>query len=292
MTTLTTTKNPILDLESLGENEKLEAYIRENNALYIFSQLEKKKNMLAYIYGATLSVISSDFDKDSKSAREKYGYNSLKDLIDNDENFDGYESFQTWYNFKKAYELAVEKGLSYKELTDNKIKYTKLLALKDTTFETKEELLEALKRPLTKQLTNNDFSTIGLPLNPQAPPTPEQSSTFTDNNDGYVYPVQQEADSEFSQENGNMEVLPPAWDNIPKTEIDARTFKTHMNTSDYIIFTEDLEALKSTLSSDLPHLFNPEANDSTLTNAVLCFITKFAWDNMDLILKQYKRDKK
>lgn len=292
MSNLTATAHPIFDLESLGEHKKLEAFIKQNGPLKIFQQLGKRDDALKYTYGAALYVIFNDYKTDLTDAREKYGYSSFKDLIDNDELFSGYQSAQTWYNLKDAYVVASDKGLTYFDLVQNKIKYTKLLALANQEFETKEDLLEALKRPLPKQLASDDLSTIGLPLNPQAPPGIQQTSSFTNNDDGYVYPVEEEKESNYSQEQGNMQVLPPAWDNVPKKEIDARTFKTHMNTADYIIFTDDLEALKSTLSLDLPHLFNPDANDSTLTNTVLCFVTKFAWDNMDIILKQYKKSRK
>jgi hypothetical protein len=285
------TKHPLLDLESLTESKKIELYVSEHDPLKIISSLGKRDDFTKYIYGAALLVIDTDYETNTTSAREKYGYNSFSDLVRNHETFSGY-SLQHWFNLKEAYVLISKHELTFKDIEENKIKYTRLLALKNKEFDTKEALLEALKAQPRPQLESDDFSTIGLPLNPQAPPSVQQTSSFTNNDDGYVYPVEDEKEATYSQEQGNMEVLPPAWDNVPKTEIDARTFKTHMNTADYLIFTEDLEALKSTLSSDLPHLFNPEANDSTLTNAVLCFVTKFAWDNMDIILKQYKKGRK
>ncbi len=295
MSNLTATAHPIFDLESLGEHKKLEAFIKQTGPLNIFHQLGKRDDALKYTYGAALYVIFNDYKSDLSDAREKYKYNSFKDLIDNDDLFSGYQSAQTWYNLKDAYVVASEKGLTYSDLVQNKIKYTKLLALANQDFETKEDLIEALKRPLPRQLTNNEFATVGLPLNPQAPPSVQQTSSFTNNDDGYVYPVEDEKNSKavFSEEQGNMEVLPPAWDNMPKKDLDNRSVTFVMSKENYTVFMETLEFLQDKLQQELPSLVNyygeddPRTNETSVRNATLTLALKFTDDNFFTLYDQY-----
>jgi hypothetical protein len=298
MSNLTLTSNLIFDLESLGEHEKLEAFIKQNGALNIFKQLGKRDDALKYTYGAALYVIFNDYKSNLTEARENYKYNSFKDLIDNDDLFSGYQSAQTWYNLKDAYDIAVSKGLTYTDLTTNKIKYTKLLALAGQNFETKEDLIEALKRPLPKQINSSEYSTLGLPLNPQAPPSIQSTASFTNNEDGYVYPIEDEKDikSTFSEEQGNMEVLPPAWDNIPRKDLDNRSVTFVMSKENYTVFMENLDFLQDKLQQELPTLVNyygeddPRTNTTSIRNATLTLALKFTDDNFITLYEQYSQN--
>jgi hypothetical protein len=279
--------HPVLGLESLDETQKLEATIKNGEPLAMLSDFNRKDSFIEYITGAILHVMFNQYKEDLTSARQKYSYNSFSELVQNHEEF-SHRSQQHWYGLKDYYALVTKQGLSPKEISDNKVRYTKVLALKGQEFDSKEEFLENLKKPVKKEAELYESATSGLPLNPQAPPAIQSSTSLTGDNDGYIYPADEE---NLKTRDNNVAVLPPEWENIPKDVVDVRTFKTVMNKEDYDIFLTNLTTLMEDLSSKFPKEFIRYENgdNSTLRNKTLCFALTFLLENFQLASKQYKQ---
>lgn len=271
-------------------NQNIEDFITEKGALQVLQKLKKHERGLCYVYGAVLSVIFNEYSKNLVFAKEKYGYNSFKEFIEQHECFSGPYTVQTWYNYKTAYETAKKHNLSLDDLIKNDIKYSKLLNLKEVEFNSKEEVINELKKKPSDKVAHS----ISLPLNPDLDVSDHNQVNVTrdDNtrygNDGYNYPVDEAPAMEFSEQKGNLEVIPKAWDAIPPQNDQVRSFKVTMALGDYEEFIADLETLEEMLPIELPSLFSSEENRTTLRNKVLCFIAQFARQNYSTLLDQYK----
>jgi len=284
--------HPILGLESLNETQKLEATIKNGEPLGILKDFNKKHLFMQYVTGAILSVIFNEYTDDKISAKEKYGYNSFSELLQNHEEF-SYRKQQHWYHLKDYYTIVTRNGLTPSDISTNKVRYTRALGLKNDEFASKEDFLEALKKPLKDDSALDDAelyepATAGLPLNPQSPPPIQGSPSLTGDNDGYVYPADEEV---FKPLDSNVEVLPPEWKDIPKDVVDVRTFKTVMNKDDYDVFLTNLNTVMDDLSSKFPKEFvkYEDGDNTTLKNKTLCFALTFLSENFSTAVKQYKQ---